>query len=241
MKEEKSLIAEARTTDFGSAGSRRVVRQGRIPAVIYGKNKPVHITLDAKEFNMKMRHFTETALLLIKVGDKEYECLMKDYQDNLLKGVIQHVDFFEVTRGQILRTSITITLEGNPAGCRDGGVLDQVMYEVEIESLPKDLPETLTLDVSDMQLNTVRHLSDIKIPAGVKVLDDMHKTIASCRTVKEEVVATPAATDATAASATDATAAAGAAAPGAAPAAGAAAPGAAPAAPAAGKEEKGKK
>jgi large subunit ribosomal protein L25 len=194
-KEEKELTAQSRTEDFGSAGSRRVVRAGRIPAVIYGKNKPVHITLDAKEFNMKMRHFTETALLAIKVGDKVYECLMKDYQDNLLKGVVQHVDFYEVTRGQHLRTSVTITLEGNPIGCRDGGVLDQVMYEVEIDSLPKDLPETLVCDVSDMQLNTVKHLSDIKIPAGVKVLDDMNKTIASVRTVKEEVVATPAATE----------------------------------------------
>lgn len=219
-KEEKQLSAQLRTEDFGSAGSRRVVRAGRIPAVIYGKNSPVHITLDAKEFNLKMRHFTETALLVIKVGDKEYECLMKDYQDNLLKGIVQHVDFYEVTRGQLLRTFVTITLEGNPAGCRDGGVLDQVMYEVEIESLPKDLPETLVCNVADMQLNTVKHLSDIKIPAGVKILDDLNKTIASVRTVKEEVVATPAAatTEAAAAPAAD-----GAAAPaaGVAPAAGA--------------------
>jgi large subunit ribosomal protein L25 len=219
-KEEKQLSAQLRTEDFGSAGSRRVVRAGRIPAVIYGKNEPVHITLDAKEFNLKMRHFTETALLVIKVGDKEYECLMKDYQDNLLKGIVQHVDFYEVTRGQFLRTFVTITLEGNPAGCRDGGVLDQVMYEVEIESLPKDLPETLVCNVADMQLNTVKHLSDIKIPAGVKILDDLNKTIASVRTVKEEVVATPAAatTEAAAAPAAD-----GAAAPaaGVAPAAGA--------------------
>jgi large subunit ribosomal protein L25 len=151
------------------------------------------------------------------VGDKEYECLMKDYQDNLLKGIVQHVDFYEVTRGQLLRTFVTITLEGNPAGCRDGGVLDQVMYEVEIESLPKDLPETLVCNVADMQLNTVKHLSDIKIPAGVKVLDDLNKTIASVRTVK--VVATPAAATTVAA----APAADGAAAPaaGVAPAAGA--------------------
>jgi len=201
-KEEKQLNAQMRTDDFGSAGSRRVLRAGRIPAVIYGKNKPIHVTLDAKEFNLKMRHFTETALLVIKVGDKEYECLMKDYQDNLLKGLVQHVDFYEVTRGQLLRTSVTITLQGNPAGCRDGGVLDQVMYEVAIESLPKNLPETLVCDVSDMALNTVKHLSDIVLPEGVKILDDMRKTIASVKTVKEEVVATPAAADATAAAAT---------------------------------------
>ncbi|MFA6846309.1 MAG: 50S ribosomal protein L25 [Sphaerochaetaceae bacterium] len=187
--EERRLTASGRVDDFGSAGSRRLLHQGRIPAVIYGKNAPVHITLDAKEFGLKLRHFSETALLSIMVGDKEYECLMKDYQDNLLKGIIQHVDFFEVTRGQMLRTSVSITLVGNPAGCREGGVLDQVMHEVTIESLPKDLPETLSADVSAMTLNSTLHLSDLVVPEGVKVLDDLSKTIASVKTVKEEVVA----------------------------------------------------
>jgi large subunit ribosomal protein L25 len=202
--EGKVLSAQDRTSDFGSAGSRRVLRAGRIPAVIYGKSntQPIHITLDAKEFTLKMRHFTDTSLLTINVGDKSYECLMKDYQDDLLHDQIKHVDFYQVTRGQKLRTEISIKITGNPIGARDGGVLDQVMYQVEIESLPKNLPDKLVLDVSDMELNTVRHLSDIKLPEGVEILDDLDKTVASCRSVKEEVAATPAATDATSATAT---------------------------------------
>lgn len=193
-KEEKTLSAIERTEDFGSAGSRRLLRAGRIPAVIYGKNKPVHVTLDAAEFNKKFRHFTETTLLELKVADKEYEVLMKDYQDDLLKDQIKHVDFYEVTRGQKLRTDVRIVLTGNPQGVRDGGVLDQVMHSVLIEALPKDLPDELVMDVSDMALNTVRHLSDLKLPQGVSLLDDPDKTVASCRTVREEAVATPEAT-----------------------------------------------
>ena len=190
MADNKSLKAELRTEDFGSAGARRLLRAKRIPAVIYGKNAPVHIILDSREFTNKMRHFSETALLKISVGKKTYECLMKDYQENLMIGEIKHVDFFEVTRGQVLRTLVSIVLKGNPVGTKEGGVLDQVMHEVEIECLPKDLPSSsLEADVSAMKINQSLHLKDVVIPPNVKVLDDLSKTVASVKGVKAEVAA----------------------------------------------------
>ncbi|AEV30768.1 ribosomal protein L25, Ctc-form [Sphaerochaeta pleomorpha str. Grapes] len=201
MVDSKKLTASERTTDFGSAGSRRLLRQGFIPAVIYGKNAPVHIVLNAKEFTMKLRHFSETALLEITVGKKKYECLMKAYQENLMKGQIKHVDFYEVTRGHLLRTKVTLTLEGNPIGTREGGVLDQVVYEIEIECMPKDLPQTITANVSGLKLNQVLHLKDIALPLGVKLLEDVSMTVASVKSVKEEVVAAAAVEEVVAAAA----------------------------------------
>lgn len=189
MTDNKSLNAELRTEDFGSAGARRLLRAKRIPAVIYGKNDPVHISLDSREFTNKMRHFSETALLKISIGKKSYECLMKDYQENLMRGEIKHVDFFEVTRGQVLRAFVSIVLKGNPVGTKEGGVLDQVMHEVEIECLPKDLPASLDADVSFMKINQTLHLRDVSIPANVKVLEDLSKTVASVKGIKAEVVA----------------------------------------------------
>jgi large subunit ribosomal protein L25 len=186
MSENKSLKAELRTEDFGSAGSRRLIRAKRIPAVIYGKNKPVHISLDAREFTNKLRHFSETALLTIHVGSKKYECLMKDYQEDLMRSLIKHVDFFEVTRGHLLRTMVAITLKGNPVGTREGGVLDQVIHEVEIECLPKDLPEAIEADVSSLKINQVLHLGEISLPANIKILDNLSKTVASVKGVKAE-------------------------------------------------------
>lgn len=197
MSDNKSLKAELRTEDFGSAGARRLLRTKRIPAVIYGKNDPVHIILDSREFTNKMRHFSETALLKISVGKKSYECLMKDYQENLMRGEIKHVDFFEVTRGQVLRTLVSIVLKGNPVGTKEGGVLDQVMHEVEIECFPKDLPAALEADVTSLKINQSLHLKDVVIPANVKVLDDLAKTVASVKGVKAEAVA-PAAEEAVA-------------------------------------------
>lgn len=189
MSEKRNLSAKERTTDFGSSGARRVLRGKRIPAVIYGNKKnSVHITLDAQEFTNKLRHFSETALLNIDVDGKKYECLMKDYQENLMRGEIKHVDFYEVTRGHVLRTKVSITLTGSAKGTREGGVFEQVLYEVEIECLPKDLPESITADVSKLGLHEVLHLRDLVFPAKVKVLDDLSQAVATVKTLKAEAV-----------------------------------------------------
>ncbi|WP_320123264.1 50S ribosomal protein L25 [uncultured Sphaerochaeta sp.] len=186
----RSLKAKPRTEDFGSAGARRLLRGGQIPAVIYGKKDPVHIALDAREFTNKMRHFSETALLKIAVGRKHYEVLLKDYQEDLMRGEIKHVDFYEVTRGQSLRTLVAVVLKGSPIGTREGGVLDQVLHEIEIECLPKDLPDSIEADVSHLEINQALHLSDMKFPETIKVLEDMSRTVASVKGVKAEVVET---------------------------------------------------
>ncbi|HKM07764.1 MAG TPA: 50S ribosomal protein L25 [Sphaerochaeta sp.] len=189
MSDKRNLSAERRTTDFGSAGARRVLRNKRIPAVIYGNKKdPIHITLDAREFHNKIRFFSETALLKITVDKTIHECLMKDYQENLMRGEIKHVDFYEVTRGQVLRAMVNITLVGSPIGTREGGVLEQVLYEVEIECLPKDLPDTIHVDVSKLGLNEVFHLRDVAFPDKVKVLEDLAHAVATVKAVKEEAV-----------------------------------------------------
>jgi len=189
MSEKRTLSAERRTTDFGSAGARRVLRNKRIPAVIYGKKKnPIHITLDSREFHNKVRFFSETALLKIVVGKTKYECLMKAYQENLMRGEIKHVDFYEVTRGQVLRAMVSLVLTGSPIGTHAGGVLEQVMHEVEIECLPENLPDAIHADVSHLGLNEVLHLSEIVFPDKVKVLEDLTRTVASVRAIKEEVV-----------------------------------------------------
>ncbi len=192
MAKEKTLSAKLRTEDFGSAGSRRVVRSGRIPAVIYGKKDvaPVYVTLDAKEFYMKKNTFTETTLITLKLdGAEDKNVFVKEVQENLLKNCIQHVDLFEVTFGQLLRTKIRVELEGTPTGVRDGGVLEQVTHEIEIECFPRNLPEKLVADVSNVGINEAFRVSDLVVPETIKVLEDGDVTIASVKMVKEEVEA----------------------------------------------------
>ncbi len=188
MKDMK-LTGEKRTEDFGSAGSRRVLAQGRIPAVIYGKNDNEHITLDAKEFQNKLRHFSESTLLTIKVGRKNYSVLMKDFQENVMLGKVLHVDFFEVTKGEVLRTHVSVVLVGNPVGAKFGGVLEQITHEIEVECLPKDLPQSIEVDVSSLNINESVHIAQVVVPAGVKFLHTQDMTIATVKGVKEVVAA----------------------------------------------------
>ena len=201
-KTNKTLKATVRKDDFGSAGSRRLLRNGSIPAVIYGKQEPIHIILNAKEFLMKKHNFSESTLIALDVDGTEHTVFVKTYQENLLKGIVNHVDFYEVTAGVLVRTHVRIELTGTPVGCKSGGVLDQVVHELEIECFPRNLPSSIVADVSALDINDALRVEQLTIPEGVKVLGDMSATIATVKAVKEEVA--PAA-DATAdATATDA-------------------------------------
>ena len=201
---EKKLDAELRTSDFGTRGSRRLLRSGRIPAVVYGKGEPLHISVDARTFNYNRKGYGESTLITLDVkGEKSHEVFVKTYQEDLLRNVIHHIDFYEITRGQAVRTHVRIELTGTPAGVREGGVLDQVIHEVEIECLPKDLPEVLTLDVSALGMNESLKLADIKLAEGVKINDVLDATVVTVKPVKVEVEA-PAATADDAATTTEA-------------------------------------
>ncbi len=202
---EKKLDAELRTSDFGTRGSRRLLRSGRIPAVVYGKGEPLHISVDARTFNYNRKGYGESTLITLDVkGEKSHEVFVKTYQEDLLRNVIHHIDFYEITRGQAVRTHVRIELTGTPAGVREGGVLDQVIHEVEIECLPKDLPEVLTLDVSALGMNESLKLADIKLAEGVKINDVLDATVATVKPVKVEVEAPAATADDAAATTTEA-------------------------------------
>ena len=193
MSDSKTLNARLRTGDFGSAGSRRLLRNGEIPAVVYGKSEPLHVIVNAHEFEMKRSGFSESTLITLHVdGEKDHSVFVKSYQENLLLRCIHHIDFYEITAGHTVRTHVRVELEGNPVGVRAGGVLDQVIHELEIECLPKDLPEVIKVDVSALDINEGIRVDQIRIPAGVKVHEDAEATIATVRTVKEEAAPAPA-------------------------------------------------
>ena len=90
-----TITAELRTTDFGTRGSRRLLRAGRIPAVVYGKADPIHVTIDAHDFNYNLKNYKKDADLVIAVDGAEHHVSVKAVQADLLRGVIHHVDFFE--------------------------------------------------------------------------------------------------------------------------------------------------
>ena len=205
MNEMITLSAKTRTADFGSAGSRRLLRAGYIPAVIYGKQAPAHCAVVAKEFLMKKHHFTGSTIITLDVEGQKHMVFVKTFQENLLKGIVNHIDFYEVTAGEKVRTHVGIELVGNPVGVRNGGVLEQVLHEIDVECLPKDLPSIIQVDVSALDINDAVRVAQIVVADGVKIHTPEDETVATVKAVKVEEAA-PAdaeAADATAASATD--------------------------------------
>ena len=202
MSEMITLNAKNRTADFGSAGSRRLLRAGYIPAVIYGKQAPAHCAVVAKDFMMKKHHFTGSTIINLDVEGQNHTVFVKTFQENLLKGIVNHIDFYEVTAGEKVRTHVGIELVGNPIGVRNGGVLDQVLHEVDVECLTKDLPSIIQVDVAALDINDAVRVAQIVVPEGVKIHTPEDETVATVKAVKVEEAAPAADADADAAAAT---------------------------------------
>ncbi|MBL7006007.1 MAG: 50S ribosomal protein L25/general stress protein Ctc [Spirochaetia bacterium] len=185
---DDKVLSAIKRTESGTGASRRLRREGQIPAVIYGKETPVHISIDAKEFKTKIKNISESGLLTIKIGKKSFTVLIKDFQENPLKYELKHIDFFEITKGEKLHTSVSIILlhAESAVGIRLGGVLEQVLHEVEIECLPENIPDNIICDISELGLNESLHIENISIPENVKILTDPHRTIVAITSLKEE-------------------------------------------------------
>lgn len=184
--EQKTLSFETRT-EFGKGASRRCRAAGKIPAIVYGHQDPLSILIDAHEFGTKFKTISESTIIELACGKDSYQVLVKDFQQNIVKDTIEHIDFFEVERGKTLKTHVPIVLEGNAPGTKVGGTLEQKIETFEIECLPKDLVEHISVDISALELGDAIHVSDITIPEGVTVLDADDITVVTVTRPKSEV------------------------------------------------------
>ena len=201
----------------GSGEARKIRRAGRIPAVLYGRSgKAISIDLDALEFANGVKNISESTIVKVEVDGKPYDAFVKDTQRNIIDGNVLHVDFYEVESGVLVRARVTINLKGNAIGVREGGVLEFPLHEIEVECLPKDLPERIELDISNLGANQSIHVRDIALADTIRVISAADQVVTLVKYAKEEAVAAPAAEEAAAATAAEG------AAPAAAPADGAA-------------------
>lgn len=183
---EKHIVHAEPRTEFKKGPVGRLRRAGKIPAIIYGHTDPTPVTLDAVEFGRVFRHVTESTLLTLKEGKNEREVLIKAWDDDNRTGDLIHVDFYEVEAGKTLHTRIPVHLQGDAPGEREGGVLQTTLHEIEIECLPKDIPEGVTVDVSELQIGDAIHLSDISAPEGVTFLTSEDQVVVQVTWVREE-------------------------------------------------------
>ncbi len=229
MKISFELDAEFRD-DQGKGASRRLRRHGKVPAILYGGKRDARaLLLDHTRLAQLMdnERFYST-IVGLRVGDQQQAAVLKDVQRHPYKNQIMHIDFQRVLEDEKIRMQVPLHFKGGAEskGVKEqGGVLSHVRNDVEITCLPKDLPEFVEVDVSGLEINQVVRLSDLRLPAGVELVDLLagrDGPVASIHMPRVEEEETPVVDEAAAAAAA-------AAAPGAAPGA-PAAPGAAPAA-----------
>lgn len=150
-------------------------RQGKLPAVIYGHHiQPVAITLDARETSRLIAGITPSHLITIQVGKEKHTVLVREKQRHPVQGVLQHIDFLAVSMTEKLRANIFIELVGDaPAVKEFDGLLVTGVEEVEVECLPKDLPERIQVDLSGLrQIGDSLHVRDIQFSSAIDILTD---------------------------------------------------------------------
>jgi large subunit ribosomal protein L25 len=173
----------------GSADARRVRRSGRIPGVIYGHSgKALPIDLDALEFSNGVKGISESTIVTVNVDGEAHDAFVKDTQRNILDGKILHVDFYEVKGDRVLRARVRLHVHGNPIGVRDGGIFESPLHDIEVECLPKDLPERINVDVSNLGVNQSIHVRALPLSDGVRLLSGGDQVVALVKFAKAEEV-----------------------------------------------------
>ncbi len=194
-KAAETNVLEAQPRTAGTKNdARRVRRGGKVPAVVYGAGKAaVPVEVDPRQVTRILNSATghNTVFDLAVDGDKT-KAMIVDWQYEPIKGSLLHIDLKRIAMDRKLRVSVPIELVGEPSGVKlEGGILEQITREVEIECLPGDIPNAIELNVAELVFGVVLRVSDLPKSDKIRFVTDADQPVAHVVTVKEEVVATP--------------------------------------------------
>jgi large subunit ribosomal protein L25 len=173
MAEKFDLVAEYRE-DKGKGASRRLRREGKVPAIIYGAGRPPRsLSFDHNKVLRQLENESfYSSVLNIKVGEKSQAAIVKDIQRHPARPIIMHIDLQRIVEDEVIKMNVPIHYAGGDVaiGVKDGGgSVSHLRTDVEVVCLPKDLPEYFEVDISGLELDEMLHLSDITVPEGVEI------------------------------------------------------------------------
>jgi large subunit ribosomal protein L25 len=169
------VVSAEKRTEKGKNVNRRLRVAGRIPGVLYGGSKePVPVAVSPKDISAVLRSASgENTLFDLDLAGSRRKVILKEYQLEPIKGKLLHADFYEVALDKTLEVMVHVEIAGTPVGVKvQGGILDFVTRELEIECLPGDIPEKITVDVSELALGKHVRVSDLKLSDKLTVLTD---------------------------------------------------------------------
>jgi large subunit ribosomal protein L25 len=177
----------------GKGPARRMRRGGQIPAVFYGpKRGATPLTVDAKQFAVKIGRIEGSHLIRFQsaVGDLAQQvALVRDVQTHPVTGDVLHLDFYEVDLTKRLRVTAPLHFVGKARGIADGGILQPIMREIEVECLPTDIPQYLEVDVSPLGIHESIHIADVPLPPNVEAVYETNEAVVTVLAPTVEEVA----------------------------------------------------
>jgi len=176
----EKVVLKAERRDVLGKQVKALRRQGKLPAVVYGYQiQPIAITMDAREASRLLAGVTSSQLIEINVEGDQHTALVREKQRNPILGTLLHVDFLAVSMTEKLRANVVIVLEGEAPAVKElDGVIVTRIEELEVECLPGDLPERITIDLSSLvAIGDAIHVRDIRLPSTVQVLTDLDEMV----------------------------------------------------------------
>lgn len=197
MAEEFDLIAELRD-DMGKGSSRRLRREGKVPAILYGAGRPPRtLAFDHNKVLQQLENESfYSSILNVKVGEKSQAVILKDLQRHPARRQVLHMDLQRIVEDEVIRMTVPIHFvnEDDAVGVKQGGgKVSHLMNDIEVVCLPKNLPEYLDIDIADLELDELRYISDIPLPEGVEIPalaqgEEANRPIVSIHIIKEMVI-----------------------------------------------------
>jgi len=195
----EEIIMEAQVREEIRKGKLKVMRNlGFIPAVVYSEGKPaIPIKLSRHDFLYLIHHQQlENAIISLKIKDDKKKpvrsCMIKEMQNDPVKGDIVHLDLNEISLTKALKVNVPVVTTGESVGVKqDGGAIEHIMWEIEIECLPTAIPKNIEVDISALKIGDSIHVKDIKFPENLKVLSDQDAVVLSIASPMKEEVAAP--------------------------------------------------
>lgn len=175
---EVKLSAEPRE-GVGKGAARKARAAGKVPAVLYGPEvEPMRLAVDARELWHALHTDAGTNVLInLQLDGDTFLTMPREIQRDIVRGSLLHVDFLRIRRDVAIQVDVPIHLVGESAGVKEGGVVEHHLWELRVEVLPQDVPESLEADISQLNIGDSLHVSDIKIPGNVTVVTPMEETL----------------------------------------------------------------
>lgn len=187
---KRPSLAVTEREERGSREARRLRRSGVVPGVLYGASHPEPVSFKVGARDLRHLLSTGAALFDVEIGaEKSVPVILKDQQNHPVRGEVMHLDLLEVRLDEKIQSTVSVELEGGDEapGVKEGGVVEHVTRELNIEALPTDIPDQITVNISALEVAATLTLAEVDVPQGVVFLDDLEETTIATVVVPTEV------------------------------------------------------